>query len=369
MNFQELKNKLRNQLKKNLPFVVYHKPNSPNIVALLENSTQIYPVDYSEQGFAMIGFNNPKLAHFIRLSQAKKINSPYLPNQLDFQSKNQPIKEKSIAKSSYENKIKQSINFIENTKVEKVVFSRKIEVESQQNLVQAFENLLCLYEDAFTYLWHHPKLGTWLGATPETLVSLNRNRLTTMALAGTKLASNKAAENWGSKEKEEQNYVTKAIVNELKKYSEKINIGTTSSKKAGKLLHLHTPITAQINPSDLAEILKYLHPTPAVAGFPKKEAVDYILANEAYERKYYTGFLGEVNFPQEVNKRKHRKNQEFTAVQPRIPLTELYVNLRCMEFDNQRYTLYVGGGITKESKPSDEWEETKNKSQTMLNVL
>jgi isochorismate synthase len=46
-----------------------------------------------------------------------------------------------------------------------------------------------------------------------------------------------------------------------------------------------------------------------------------------------------------------------------------YVNLRCMQItDNEAY-LYVGGGITKDSIPEKEYEETQNKAMTMMTII
>ncbi len=369
MDFQKFLSQLKYHYKNNLPFVAYHKPSAKSINGLLQNSSEVQSVDYLQKGFVMAEFSGSRQTHFINLKDSQLIETKYDTNSFNFAASTESNWIESISKKEYEDKIQKTIDYILTGEAEKVVFSRKIKVESSQDIFQAFENLLFLYEDAFTYLWHHPSLGTWLGATPETLVTLQRNRLSTMALAGTKVASDNSNEDWGVKEKEEQNYVTQAIVNAIKKYSNQIDVGETSTKKAGKLLHLHTPIQAKIEKTDFQKILEDLHPTPAVAGLPKEKSIDFIVANEAYQRKYYTGFLGEVNFPQQVNQRKTRKNQEFTAVQPRIPQTDLYVNLRCMEFSGSHYNLYVGGGITRDSDPKAEWQETQNKSQTMLNVL
>jgi len=95
-----------------------------------------------------------------------------------------------------------------------------------------------------------------------------------------------------------------------------------------------------------------LHPTPAVCGLPKNEAKSFILENENYDRKYYTGFLGELN--SDVNG---------------INTSSLYVNLRCMEIAKDEAIIYVGGGITKDSIPEKEWEETVRKTATMKKVL
>jgi isochorismate synthase len=69
---------------------------------------------------------------------------------------------------------------------------------------------------------------------------------------------------------------------------------------------------------------------------------------EKHDRGFYTGFLGPWNLSGE---------------------SKLYVNLRCAQLHKNKMSLYVGGGLTAESNPEDEWEETVRKSQTLLSVL
>ena len=66
--------------------------------------------------------------------------------------------------------------------------------------------------------------------------------------------------------------------------------------KVRNLLHIKTDVSAEIKPEVmLSDIVLALHPTPALCGLPKKEAKEFILKSEGYNRKFYSGFLGEVN--------------------------------------------------------------------------
>ncbi len=94
--------------------------------------------------------------------------------------------------------------------------------------------------------------------------------------------------------------------------------------------------------------LKNLHPTPAISGSPKEISVQHILNTEKHERAYYTGFLGPVNL--------HEYSQVF-------------VNLRCLKYENHKLIIYTGAGITADSVPEKEWEEVQLKAQTILKVL
>src|SRR5690606_19774936 len=81
--------------------------------------------------------------------------------------------------------------------------------------IPIFKKLLATYETAFVYCWFHPKVGLWLGATPETLVNIDGQRLTTMSLAGTQKYNGTLEVNWTSKELNEQQLVTDFILKQL----------------------------------------------------------------------------------------------------------------------------------------------------------
>ena len=213
--------------------------------------------------------------------------------------------------------------------------------------------MLHSYTNAFVYVWFHPKVGVWFGATPERLVSLESNQFRTMALAGTQVFQGNEQPDWGEKERQEHQYVVDYIVSQIQNPTngiilEEFKVSETYTAKAGSLLHLKADIQGTIGDFNLKELLKTLHPTPAVCGLPKKEAKDFILQNENYKRSFYTGFLGEMN----VNEK-----------------TELFVNLRCAELSDNQIVIYVGGGVTADSNPKKEWEETFAKTQTIKKVL
>ena len=98
----------------------------------------------------------------------------------------------------------------------------------------------------------------------------------------------------------------------------------------------------------MGDFLKALHPTPSVGGLPKKEARDFILANEKHDRGYYTGFLGPIN----IDKKSH-----------------VFVNLRCLQLFESQFVLYSGACITASSIPKKECEEADNKMMTLMNVM
>ena len=234
-----------------------------------------------------------------------------------------------------------------------MVLSRKEEVVFPGiKLSKIYKNLLNRYPDSFVYLWFHPELGLWMGATPETLLKVKKGEFKTMALAGTRPFEGKVEVQWNEKEREEQQFVTDFILSKLDK--DEVTYGKPYTRRAGSLLHICTDIKGRISKKNtIRNLVNILHPTPAVCGVPKEKAFEFIIKNEDYNRTYYTGFLGVINNGSDED-------------------ADLYVNLRCMQIDlkeKNKAVIYVGGGITSGSIPQKEWEETVDKSKVMKSVL
>ena len=197
----------------------------------------------------------------------------------------------------------------------------------------------------------------------------------TMSLAGTQVVTDITDVEWGEKELEEQQIVTDTIIDNIKDTVTNIKTSGPFTTRAGALLHLRTDITGELKNNqnregnDLQQLIFALHPTPAVCGLPKNQSMKFILENENYDREFYTGFLGEINIMKEVKRSSNRRNQENQAYSSFVPKTSLFVNLRCMKISTDSAEVFVGVGITKESIPEAEWEETQNKAGTMKAVL
>jgi isochorismate synthase len=266
--------------------------------------------------------------------------------------------------------VQKGIRAITNGTFEKVVLSRVEGLPiSEENPIQLFQSLLSVYPTAFVYLWYHPDIGLWLGATPETLLNIEGLRFKTMSLAGTKKHNDTSETAWGTKEINEQQIVTDYIVNNLQGVLNNINVKGPNTVKAGQLFHLQSKISGILKSGILKSVVETLHPTPAICGLPKAEAKNFILNNEKYNREFYTGFLGELNIKTSKSRNTNKRNVENNAYSSIKTTSELFVNLRCMQIKNKHALIYVGGGITKDSDPQLEWEETVNKTQTMMRVL
>ena len=354
-----------------LPFVAYNKPNGLNLKGIFQQDNTLYKTfNFSEQGFIMSPFDDRQDTILMPLEKSEVVSVPFIVDSLD--DFKDVLISTSEGKSTHVNLVKKGIEAISKGKLEKVVLSRSIDVPIiQSSFIQMFKNLLSKYPKAFVYCWYHPKVGLWLGATPETLMHIEGKRFSIMALAGTQDANNGEKTIWQAKEKEEQQFVTDFILKNISPSIENIKVSDAETSKAGNLLHLKTRIQGTINEScfNLKSLLQDIHPTPAVCGLPKEEAKQFILENEDYNREFYTGFLGELNFEKQIASRSARRNIENRAYTFSKNCTQLYVNLRCAKVETNKAVIFVGGGITEKSIAEDEWEETVSKSKIIKSVL
>jgi isochorismate synthase len=330
----------------NQPFVSYRNPNEDKVVSFIqENDDLHYVKNYSETGFVFAPFDSADKA-ILLLTQNK--NETILTSQF-LEKKEKSLfsfPEEKEAKINHVRLVDSAVEFLEKEDISKVVVARTKKIKTKVDFLRIFKSLLRKYDAAYVYVWFHPKVGMWVGASPETLLKVTGGEFRTMSLAGTQKFIDTTNVAWGVKELEEQQLVTDYVLTNLKEVTSILNFSEVKTIKAGNLLHLKTDILGELAKSaSLKKIIHTLHPTPAVCGFPKETAQDFIFKNENFDRKYYTGFLGELN----VN------NQ-----------TSLFVNLRCMEIiDHTSAKIYVGGGITTKSNSEKEWEETVAKAKTM----
>jgi len=329
--------------------VLYRTPGNDLIKGVFQNDGVLHRADnFSKAGFVFGPFT--KTAQPILLLPDRYYTASYVPAVITKMPVGNYVIEDINAAKAYKKLVAKAVKSIQAGTLRKVVLSRKIQVRIEKQPLDIFHSILERYHTAFCYCWYHPSVGFWVGATPELLMRLEAPQFSTVALAGTKRVQGNEPPEWGQKEWEEQQLVTEYILTALNGHVRSLKRDTVESVKAGKLWHLRTRITGQVASADIGAVIKALHPTSAVCGMPLEAALTFLLNNEPYDRQYYAGYLGELNLGSGAQ-------------------TNLYVNLRCMEIREQKAHIYVGGGITKDSDPEAEWQETVAKSETMLHVL
>jgi len=276
------------------------------------------------------------------LSQINK-NKTSSTIKLDFE-KNIPTKEE------YNHSFNSIMNQINENKIEKIVLSRIKKYSATGNI-----SIIKNYNQCTNFYIDLNNNKSFFGSTPELLIELNNKEFKSEAIAGTynkELKSEDAIQTFlnNPKEVSEHQYVVEYIHNILAKYSDNLYFNNKPDILELKhLYHLHTPINGTLNSNiHILELLKKLHPTPAVLGTPKKDAMDLSRNIERYNRGWYSGCIGWFDL---------KGNGRFD------------VAIRsALKTQNSLYC-FAGGGIIKDSNIDDEWNEAELKFQHLLSLL
>jgi isochorismate synthase len=301
-----------------------------------------------QAGFVMAPFAVSAALPIVLIRPAIKTQRPFAPENPPAKKRNPKAWEED-GKEAYLERFGAFITPVREKRFKKLVLSRSLTVgrEAGFSPARAFALACATYTRSYVYLCHTPQTGTWLGSTPEALLSGEGNAWNTVALAGTQPAPNgRLPETWDDKNLVEQALVSYYIRRQLAWRDVYPTEKGPYTVRAGELAHLRSDFLFSLpDTGRLGSLLHLLHPTPAVSGLPKEEACRFICENEGYSRRYYSGFAGWLN-PEGKS--------------------DLYVNLRCMNIGDHSFTLYAGGGLLPSSVAEQEWQETKDKLQTML---
>ncbi|MGN1236130.1 MAG: chorismate-binding protein, partial [Bacteroidaceae bacterium] len=237
---------------------------------------------------------------------------------------------------------------------DKVVLARCVKVSSSVvNLRDVFARACRDYPACYVSLVEIEGYGAWITASPELLYGCHEGQGHTVAVAATMLWSEYVdGRQWTDKEVAEQQIVARYIREKLSLNRLDFCEAETTTIKAARLAHIKTAFTINnMTDADTLNILKTLHPTPAVSGFPVSNAIETIERAEGVGfRRYYAGFSGFVNHP--------------------LYETECYVSLRFMEADQSgNLNFYAGGGIMPQSNAESEWNETSHKLNTLMRLI
>lgn len=353
--------------KQNIPFVAYLLPGSNDLKIVIQYKSLPRTIDLSEvpkcNGFIVAPFdlNNHLPAYifepdFLLTSgvtdeQLKELEEVNLFRNIHLDEK--PVQ--STTQEQYIRQVTEGKRKIADGSFEKFVLSR-IAVE---NVHEGFDPAMFLdlvhksYPHTLRYMFNIPGVGCWMGATPEPLISIHNNNIQVTSLAGTQKINNWPVDDisWGSKELIEQRFVTNYIEEAVRNFGETdYTIDGPHNFRAANVVHLKTVFNVQSQHivSRLGDFIKEIHPTPSVCGLPKLTALSYIKSVEEHSRAYYSGFLGPVNLMEE---------------------TQLFVNLRCLQWTGKKFVFYAGAGITAGSDPGSEWEETNQKLVAMQSII
>jgi len=197
----------------------------------------------------------------------------------------------------------------------------------------------------------------FIGSTPERLYARTGQELQTEALAGTigrgiNAAQDMELANWltqDAKNLNENQYVVDDIIERLAPHSQDVHVEQEARLvRLRKVQHLKRSIHAHLNPGvNGVQLLAALQPTAAVAGLPRKQAMDFIQQHEPFARGWYAGSMGYIS---------HQQAEFCVAIRSALVL-------------KNHIQLFAGAGIVPGSVAEHEWQELDKKMSTLLSLL
>ncbi|NEX13480.1 MAG: isochorismate synthase [Prosthecochloris sp.] len=241
----------------------------------------------------------------------------------------------------------------------KIILARQTLLEFDHSFSPLLFLLRYPFPESSTYRFYfEPEKNTaFFSFSPERLYRRDCDLLLTEALAGTcsretmDNGSEEACKQLLNSEKDirEHKFVKDAIARELKPICNVIDMEeSVRALQLNRLVHLYTQCSASLKPekNNDAAVLKTLHPTPAVGGVPKDEALEQIIRLEPFSRGWYAGPVGWIS----------RNSAEFA------------VGIRSAVGSGNKVYLYSGAGLVKGSDPASEWEEVDHKIADILAI-
>ncbi len=252
-----------------------------------------------------------------------------------------------------------AVREIEAGRYEKAVLARQLHIVHENAIERpaVLERLAARYPNCYVFSFAAGD-ATWLGASPELLVSLEGGEVQAASLAGSRPrgaddeSDRRLAEDLLASEKEraEHGFVVSAIREALEPVCSRLVAPETPVlMRMSNIQHLHTPVTAHVNGGvDILDLVDRVHPTPAVGIWPREAGVEVIERLEQMDRGWYAAPIGWMDFAGEG---------------------EFAVALRTARVAGDEATLFAGAGIVEGSVPAEELAETELKFRPLREAL
>lgn len=303
--------------------------------------------DNSAADFEQLREERDQLIHAAQVKELKTYGKPEIHS----------IQERN--KDGYFEAVEKATNSIRNKEADKVVIARSLELEFKEEPSSPQILYQIMNEQPESYLFGLERSSLrFFGATPERLVKVKDRYAYSACVAGSIKRGATAEEDKrlgeqllsDSKNLKEHQYVVDMIESTFAKHCEDYKVPKRPKLlKIRDIQHLYTPVEGKLSPNaTILQLVKHLHPTPALGGVPRRKSLEMIRKFEKMNRGLYAGPIGWMDAD---------GNGEFV------------VAIRSAALIGNKAYLYAGGGIVADSNPMTEYEETLVKFRPMLRAL
>ena len=275
-----------------------------------------------------------------------------------------PLKIKSdyrsyFSKEQYCNMVVKAKEYITEGDTFQVVLSNKIEAEIEGSILDAYRVLRSTNPSPYMFYFYSNDIEI-SGASPETLVKLENNKLYTFPLAGTRKRGKDEEEDLelekellaDEKELAEHNMLVDLGRNDIGKISEINSVKVDkymSIEKFSHVMHIGSTVSGTLrSDKDALDAIDSILPAGTLSGAPKLRACEIINELEGNKRGIYGGAIGYIDFTGNL---------------------DMCISIRLAFAKNGKVFVRSGAGIVADSVPENEYEECINKSKAVINAL
>lgn len=275
-----------------------------------------------------------------------------------------PLKIKSdyrsyFSKEQYCNMVVKAKEYIKEGDIFQVVLSNKIEAEIEGSILDAYRVLRSTNPSPYMFYFYSNDIEI-SGASPETLVKLENNKLYTFPLAGTRKRGKDEEEDLelekellaDEKELAEHNMLVDLGRNDIGKISEINSVKVDkymSIEKFSHVMHIGSKVSGTLrSDKDALDAIDSILPAGTLSGAPKLRACEIINELEGNKRGIYGGAIGYIDFTGNL---------------------DMCISIRLAFAKNGKVFVRSGAGIVADSVPENEYEECINKSKAVINAL
>ncbi|MGD1004887.1 MAG: anthranilate synthase component I [Methanoregulaceae archaeon] len=264
-----------------------------------------------------------------------------------------------LSKDAFEQSVTRVKEYIKAGDIFQAVLSRRIEVDINSDPFLIYRALREINPSPYMYYLDFGNLKV-IGASPEMLVRIEKRKVTTVPIAGTRLRGATP---------EEDKYLAEQLLADEKERAEHTMLVDLARNDIGRICkfgsvrvedfmgvekfshvqHIVSTVKGILQDNlDGYEAFKSCFPAGTVSGAPKIRAMQIIDEVEPDRRGLYAGAVGYIGFD---------RNLEFA------------ITIRTIIVHGSKASIQVGAGIVADSDPEKEWYETENKAQAMLKAI
>lgn len=265
-------------------------------------------------------------------------------------------REESMPFEDWQKSVKGTIERIRIGEMTKAVLARRSRLKMASSVDPAGLLRALLPSQGVGFMFQPAFSSAFLGVSPELLYRRNKNKLETVALAGTRPRSSDPLEDKdlgdellrSAKEFNEHRIVVEGLGMSVRSLCSSFKIGSRQLMTLAHQMHLMTPVKGTLRPGiDDQQILEALYPTAAVCGAPREVVMSYLAAEEPFDRGWYSGAVGWLSRDDTV----------------------MVTAIRSCLVDRSDIYVYAGAGVGPGSTPHEEWNEINIKMKNITDAV